>query len=370
MPLVFWRGTFGEDRRTPRLLMGTLAALRGGPTGLRVWLRDLPGVVRAVALVLLILAIARPVSTLRPQTSDEEGIDIVLVLDLSGSMQAIMDNFPEDLAHLSARRPRGIRPTRLDAAKAVIRDFISRRKTDRIGVVVFGKEAYVLSPPTLDYHLLDTLVSRMELKLIDPSATAIGDGLGVALARLRRSTAKSKAVILLTDGDNNAGRISPGVRRPPGQRGRVQALHDPDRLRRKRRDAGRLRSVRTAALRDRSVPGQPRAACASSPSAPAARPTSPPTPRRCKRAFTTCSTSWRRPSSKPPTRPSRISTGSCSCPACCCWRSTRCCARSCCGGSREVRASVLAVRHRARAGRGRAVDRRRRDAAAFDPALR
>jgi Ca-activated chloride channel homolog len=209
VPLVFWRGTFGEDRRTPRLLMGTLAALRVGPTGFRVWLRDVPGVVRSVALVLLIVAIARPVSTLRPQTSDEEGIDIVLVLDLSGSMQAIMDNFPEDLAHLSARRPRGIRPTRLDAAKAVIRDFISRRKTDRIGVVVFGKEAYVVSPPTLDYHLLDTLVSRMELKLIDPSATAIGDGLGVALARLRRSTAKSKAVILLTDGDNNAGKISP-----------------------------------------------------------------------------------------------------------------------------------------------------------------
>jgi len=209
VPLVFWRGTFGEDRRTPRLLMGTLAALRVGPTGLRVWLRDVPGIVRAVALVLLIAAIARPVSTLRPQTSDEEGIDIVLVLDLSGSMQAIMDNFPEDLAHLSARRPRGIRPTRLDAAKAVIRDFISRRKTDRIGVVVFGKEAYVVSPPTLDYHLLDTLVSRMELKLIDPSATAIGDGLGVALARLRRSTAKSKAVILLTDGDNNAGKVSP-----------------------------------------------------------------------------------------------------------------------------------------------------------------
>jgi Ca-activated chloride channel homolog len=209
VPFVFYRSTFGEDRRTPRLLMGTLLPLRVGPSGFRVWLRDLPGVLRAVALVLLILAIARPVSTLRPQTSDEEGIDIVVVLDLSGSMQAIMDNFPDDLSHLSARRPRGIRPTRLDAAKAVIRDFISRRKSDRIGVVVFGKEAYVVSPPTLDYHLLDTLVSRMELKLIDPSATAIGDGLGVALARLRRSTAKSKAVILLTDGDNNAGRISP-----------------------------------------------------------------------------------------------------------------------------------------------------------------
>jgi len=209
VPLVFWRGTFGEDRRTPRLLVGTLSPLRTGPAGVRVWLRDVPGILRAVALGLLVVALARPVNTLRPQTTDEEGIDIVLVLDLSGSMQAVMENFPEDLAHFAPRRSRSTRPTRLDGAKAVIRDFIAHRKTDRIGAVVFGKEAYVVSPPTLDYHLLDTLVSRMELKLIDPSATAIGDAVGVAVARLRRSDAKSKAVILLTDGDSNAGKISP-----------------------------------------------------------------------------------------------------------------------------------------------------------------
>lgn len=209
VPALFWRGTFGEDRRTPRLLLGTLAPFGSGPSGVRVWLRDLPGIVRAVAFTLLVLAIARPVNTLRPQTADEEGIDLVLVLDLSGSMQAAMDNLPDNLGQFTPRRGRGLRPTRLDAAKAVIRDFVSRRKTDRIGVVVFGKEAYVLSPPTLDYHLLDTLVSKMELKLIDGSATAIGDAVGVAVARLRSSHAKSKAVVLLTDGDNNAGQIAP-----------------------------------------------------------------------------------------------------------------------------------------------------------------
>jgi Ca-activated chloride channel family protein len=209
VPLVLWRGTFGEDRRTPRVLLGTLGPLAKGPSGLRAWLRDLPGVVRAVALALLVAAMARPVSTLRPDTVDEEGIDAVLVLDLSGSMQAVMDNLPENLRALAPPRSQVLRPTRLDAAKAVIRDFIARRKTDRIGVVVFGKAAYVLSPPTLDYQLLDLLVSRMELKLIDDSATAIGDAVGVAVARLRRSTAKSKAVILLTDGDNNAGQIAP-----------------------------------------------------------------------------------------------------------------------------------------------------------------
>ena len=93
--------------------------------------------------------------------------------------------------------------------RSVLRDFIARRKTDRIGVVVFGVEAYVVSPPTLDYHLLDELVKRMDTRLIDSQGTAIGDALGVAVARLRRSNAKSKAIILLTDGDNNRGRLAP-----------------------------------------------------------------------------------------------------------------------------------------------------------------
>src|SRR6478752_1558241 len=209
VPALFYRSTLGEDRRLPRARLGTLLALRVGPSGPRVWLRDFPGVLRSVALVFGILALARPVNTLRPDVQDEEGIDIILVLDLSGSMQAAMDNLPPDLETFVPKRPPGIRPTRLDAARAVIRDFISQRKTDRIGVVVFGADAYVLSPPTLDYHLLDGLVARMELDLIDGNGTAIGDALGVAAARLRRSTARSKAVVLLTDGDNKGGKLAP-----------------------------------------------------------------------------------------------------------------------------------------------------------------
>jgi Ca-activated chloride channel homolog len=209
VPLLFWRSTLGEDRRLPRARLGTLLPLQFGPSGPRVWLRDLPGVLRSVAVVLGILALARPVNTLRPDVQDEEGIDIILVLDLSGSMQAAIDKLPPDLESYVPRRPQGIRPTRLDAARAVIRDFIAQRKTDRIGVVVFGADAYVLSPPTLDYHLLDSLVARMELELIDGNGTAIGDALGVAAARLRRSTARSKAVVLLTDGDNKGGKLAP-----------------------------------------------------------------------------------------------------------------------------------------------------------------
>ena len=209
VPAVFWRSIWGEDRRMPRLRLGTLLPLRGGPAGIRARLRDLPGVLRSVALILFVLAMSRPVDTLRPQHTDEEGIDLVLALDLSGSMAAALSNVPEDLARYIPPQPRGIRPTRVEGAKAVVRDFISRRKSDRIGVVVFGASAYVLSPPTLDYHLLDQLVGKMQLGLINSDGTAIGDALGVAVARLRKSTAKSKAIILLTDGDNKGGKLSP-----------------------------------------------------------------------------------------------------------------------------------------------------------------
>ena len=101
------------------------------------------------------------------------------------------------------------RPTRLDVAKDVLIDFVRRRKTDRIGVVVFAKHAFVLSPPTLDYGLITSLVSRLDLGAIDDSKTAIGDAVGTAVARMRRSDARSKAVVLLTDGDSNEGIISP-----------------------------------------------------------------------------------------------------------------------------------------------------------------
>lgn len=209
VPLVFWRGTLGEDRRTARLRLGTIAPLQLAPKGLRVWLRDLPGVLRAVALALLVLALARPLSSMVPVESSDEGIDIVLVLDLSRSMLAVVDDLPPDLVRLAPRKSAQAAPTRLDAAKAVLRDFVSRRKTDRIGVVAFGTEAYVVSPPSLDYHLLDSLISKMEVEMIDGGGTAIGDALGVAVARLRRSDAESKAIILLTDGDNNAGNLDP-----------------------------------------------------------------------------------------------------------------------------------------------------------------
>jgi Ca-activated chloride channel homolog len=208
VPVVWWWGTFGQDRRTPRMRIGSAAPLVMGPRGLRAHLRDVPGVLRAAALVFFVAALARPVSVLRDQSRDEKGIDIMVVMDLSGSMRAVLDTDVRDPGNRQ-KAPHAKRLTRIDTAKLVVKDFIERRKTDRIGVIVFGKSAYVLSPPTLDYHLLTQLVSKITLGVIDGNATAIGDAVGAAAARLKRSDAKSKVIILLTDGDSNAGLVSP-----------------------------------------------------------------------------------------------------------------------------------------------------------------
>jgi Ca-activated chloride channel homolog len=204
--VVVWRMTLAADARTPRLRIATVAPLVTGPRGIRTKLRDMPGMLRGAALVLGLLALGRPQNVLRGESADERGIDMVVVLDMSYSMRALMD---ADEALAQQRRTTEKRLTRVDTAKEVILDFIARRKSDRIGVVVFGRSAYILSPPTLDKSLLSSLVSKMELGLVDGGGTAIGDAVGTAVARLRRSDARSKAVILLTDGDSNAGSITP-----------------------------------------------------------------------------------------------------------------------------------------------------------------
>jgi Ca-activated chloride channel family protein len=208
VPFIVWRMTLGADARVPHLGLPTIAPLAIGPRGWRTPLRDVPGVLRGAALILAVLALGRPQSVLRGENEEERGIDIVLVLDLSGSMAAVMDAPTTDLVPgMGARAAH--RPTRIDVAKDVLIDFVRRRKTDRIGAVVFAKQAFVLSPPTLDYGLIASLVSRIELGVIDSSKTAIGDAVGTAVARMRRSSARSKAVVLLTDGDSNEGVISP-----------------------------------------------------------------------------------------------------------------------------------------------------------------
>ena len=210
VPFVVYMATLGTDVRMPKLHMPSVAPLVLGPRGMRARFRDVPGVLRGAALLLGVLALMRPQNVLRGENAEESGIDIVLVLDLSGSMRALMDqgdtsNTPNTTQDMAPAK----RQTRLETAKDVILELVSRRKTDRIGVVVFGRSAYILSPPTLDKTLLAGLVSKMELALIDGNGTAIGDAVGTAVARLRRSQARSKAIILLTDGDSNAGSVAP-----------------------------------------------------------------------------------------------------------------------------------------------------------------
>jgi len=163
-----------------------------GWKGLGVYLRKVPTVLRAASVVLVVLAIARPQATAIREEAEVVGIDIVMTLDMSFSMKAA-----------------DIDPTRLDAAKAVIDDFITRRVNDRIGMVVFGREAYTLCPPTLDYNVLRNLVSELELGTVDGRGTAIGNGVGTSINRLRKLDGESKVIVLLTDGSNNQGNISP-----------------------------------------------------------------------------------------------------------------------------------------------------------------
>lgn len=208
VPVAFYFGIFGQDARRPRIRLGTVQPLLEGPRGMRAAFADVVGAVRPVALTFLIVALARPVLPVGERRIEDSGIDIVVAMDLSGSMRAVLDADAKDLPG-NVQLPPGRRLTRLDTAKIVLTDFIARRQGDRIGVVVFGKAAYVLSPPTLDYHLLTQMVSRMSLNVIDGSSTAIGDAVGSSVARLRKSDARSKVIILLTDGDSNAGDISP-----------------------------------------------------------------------------------------------------------------------------------------------------------------
>ena len=162
------------------------------PKTIRYWLRHLPFVLRLAALALLIVALARPQDVERLSRTNTEGIDIMLAIDVSGSMLA-----------------RDFRPDRITAAKEVAGSFIADRYGDRIGLVAFAGEAFTQSPLTTDQGTLQTLLARIRSGLIDDSGTAIGNGLATAINRLRESEAKSKVIILLTDGVNNRGEIAP-----------------------------------------------------------------------------------------------------------------------------------------------------------------
>jgi Ca-activated chloride channel homolog len=157
-----------------------------------VLLRHIPNIILALAVALMIIALARPQKTNEKVEQWTEGIDIMLVIDISESMQI------EDF-----------KPNRMEAAKDVAEKFIRGRFQDRIGIVIFSGHAYSLSPLTTDYDLLEAYLRDIDFDMIESRGTAIGSALAVATNRMRESSTKSKVIILLSDGDNTAGNIDP-----------------------------------------------------------------------------------------------------------------------------------------------------------------
>ncbi len=188
--LIFWYARRNR-KLTPPLRYSSLAMLKtvGKPGAARA--RHLIFGLRMLAFALLAAAFARPQSGVSGEEALTQGIDIVLALDVSSSMLA------ED-----------IEPNRLEAAKQVAADFIRRRRNDRIGMVVFAADGYTQCPLTLDYNILLEFLKEIRVGMID-DGTAVGMGIATSVSRLKSSEAKSKVVILLTDGRNNAGEIDP-----------------------------------------------------------------------------------------------------------------------------------------------------------------
>lgn len=175
----------------PWLKVSTIMPLSTKGGGIRRALRHIPFILTCVAIAAMVLAIARPRSSSTFEHVDTEGIDIILALDVSTSMLA-----------------RDFTPDRINAAKDIAIRFVAERPSDRIGVVVFAGESYTQCPVTTDRATLINLIKEIECGLIE-DGTAIGNGLATAVARLKDSEAKSKVIILLTDGVNNSGEISP-----------------------------------------------------------------------------------------------------------------------------------------------------------------
>ncbi len=185
-------------RREAAVLFPSLAVLRAIPYGgARQWRWVLPAL-RATALLLLVVALARPQIGKSEGQYTGQGIDIVLAVDISGSM--LSEDFELE----------GKRVNRLDVVKAVVKDFVAARPGDRIGLVLFGARAYTQCPLTLDHGWLLQNLRRAEIGMIE-DGTAIGSALAAAAGRLEPSDARSKVIVLLTDGQNNAGKISPAT---------------------------------------------------------------------------------------------------------------------------------------------------------------
>lgn len=191
IPLIaVWYFYRGKKNRSA-MIYSSLKLLPSGYSSLRTKFVHLPFMLRLIALALLIIALARPQNFSSGTSINTEGIDIAMVLDISGSMLA------EDF-----------KPNRLEAAKQVVDEFIMGRVSDRIGLVIFSRDAFTQCPLTIDYAVLRNLLKDIRSGMLE-DGTAIGNAIANGVNRLKDSDAKSKVIILLTDGVNNAGEVDP-----------------------------------------------------------------------------------------------------------------------------------------------------------------
>jgi len=191
IPLIVWYDNYYYKKKAPKVIFSNIGLLKLVQKK-SSFLRYLPIILKSFVIVFLSIALARPRYTFERREHTTYGIDIVLVMDISGSMLAV-----------------DFRPmNRLEAAKNVALNFINRRENDRFGVVTFASYAHTLVPLTNNFNVLNTIISGMTVATTQ-DGTAIGNGIAVGTLRLRESPAESKVMILITDGVNNSGQIDP-----------------------------------------------------------------------------------------------------------------------------------------------------------------
>jgi Ca-activated chloride channel family protein len=193
LPIILWWQRKQKAIQQPSFRLTNLHFISAQKSSFRLRFRPVLVLLRSIAFVALVVALARPQSSNLSESVDSDGIDIVLSIDVSGSMMA------EDL-----------KPNRIEAAKKVATDFVDKRANDRIGLVIFSGESFTQCPITIDHNIVKEQIDAMKSGMLQ-DGTAIGMGLATAVDRLRNSKAKSKIIILLTDGVNNTGLIDPST---------------------------------------------------------------------------------------------------------------------------------------------------------------
>ncbi len=191
IPLIAWY-VWSQRKANPSMRISSISAFKGLSTSWEVYVKHFSFVLKLAALSCLIIILCRPQTYDKWSMSDTEGTDIVMAIDISASMLS-----------------RDLQPDRLEAAKKVASDFVAKRESDNIGLVIFAGEGFTLLPMTTHQATLLNTIHEISINMLDADGTAIGDGIATAINRIKDGKAKSKSIILLTDGTNNSGVVAP-----------------------------------------------------------------------------------------------------------------------------------------------------------------